>query len=1074
MTCHLGQEEVYSLWVWIRSFPQTSSISFEPNDDTADPTKYILNWLKTTEIARAILSVSQEICSTSSSHDPFYDDDSDKIWQEIDRRTGDNPNDSSFVSHNSDLISENKKMEYNLAEHCRILGALLCRAVSEECVRRQEYIGRILSLNASVQENESIIVSVMNVDVQMVLMKIIQDGQCIMSSDDKTLNPMQEDERDEDFSVYIADMCESRIESVQESEFVSVDSMKKKEGRRIGWQESFPEKESIENIAEKHNEHSGQRSAWILKDFEDKETNSFSVDEDNDKTFESVPSLMNQLEVEILQRQEENEEMEEQILRLREREEFLEAELEGLKTNYDLQMLRKESESIALIEHHEAEITKLREEIQQWSRRQRDFEDNKVKLQEMQDEIDLLQNSQTKLLYTEDQLKKCRAKLNDLHDVKDQLEREEEAHGKAVEQLLKLENELNQLQPLKRQLETYKTRATQAEVKLAECEHKLDQSRLHIEQLTRSNRDLTERTISHRCEAEDLRERLRQNEILCESDSVNGIGEGISELNPQLKAELSRLRNENSRLTEFAAQRTEDSVVKLQERLEDVQRIADKFKEQYFSTKSELETTQRDLASAKQIIANLEFDIEGWKENVASLESTLAHEKQQAEDERKAAKLKLEKTVHDLENKLENEIASMKVDYEIILNKERTHAKQKSLEAQARMEETISQHTEELKELRQKFEDEHSQQRSATEFKLKEMEDQHKIQIESERAEAKSELEALKQKGKGMLNSQKEKAAAELTEVRQDFEAEIVRINAAYNELSEREKTLRDKAKKRYESDKKKLKTASAKIIAYELHCEELQDAKEKLEKQLKNAKEENDKFRRQIGVRFAGDSNLESALEKLQSKYSEILEENRALKRQLTYAEEQTMVETVLAKEESFGPSSSSYAAPPSGSTLASLREECEEEIRVLKDENRELIMKNTACVSDLKKSEQRTWQLEEAVSKLKTELTTAKLAIERLEHQAESSTERAFPTLTSRIHSPEPDEAERYILHSTENLPPSEISIPKSPTKRDSPVKSIQPPGKRKKKHVPSLMEYTQLGSTSQVGTTGECKQS
>ena len=52
MTCHLGQEEVYSLWVWIRSFPQTSSISFEPNDDTADPTKYILNWLKTTEIAR--------------------------------------------------------------------------------------------------------------------------------------------------------------------------------------------------------------------------------------------------------------------------------------------------------------------------------------------------------------------------------------------------------------------------------------------------------------------------------------------------------------------------------------------------------------------------------------------------------------------------------------------------------------------------------------------------------------------------------------------------------------------------------------------------------------------------------------------------------------------------------------------------------------------------------------------------------------------------------------------------------------------------------------------------------------
>jgi molybdopterin converting factor small subunit len=72
-------------------------------------------------------------------------------------------------------------------------------------------------------------------------------------------------------------------------------------------------------------------------------------------------------------------------------------------------------------------------------------------------------------------------------------------------------------------------------------------------------------------------------------------------------------------------------------------------------------------------------------------------------------------------------------------------------------------------------------------------------------------------------------------------------------------------------------------------------------------------------------------------------------------------------------------YDSPTSGSTISQLRAEYEETIRLLNDEKRELVMKNSATISDLQRMEQRSWHLEDEICRLKEELTSAHLKIQR-----------------------------------------------------------------------------------------------
>ena len=70
-------------------------------------------------------------------------------------------------------------------------------------------------------------------------------------------------------------------------------------------------------------------------------------------------------------------------------------------------------------------------------------------------------------------------------------------------------------------------------------------------------------------------------------------------------------------------------------------------------------------------------------------------------------------------------------------------------------------------------------------------------------------------------------------------------------------------------------------------------------------------------------------------------------------------------------------------GSTLTQLRSEYEETIEGLKDEKRELVMKISAAITEKKRAEQRSCNLEEELSKTKDKLASTELSLQRFDYR-------------------------------------------------------------------------------------------
>ena len=150
-----------------------------------------------------------------------------------------------------------------------------------------------------------------------------------------------------------------------------------------------------------------------------------------------------------------------------------------------------------------------------------------------------------------------------------------------------------------------------AEVKLAECQEDLKHLTNISQNLTSAHKELLKGAKMHQEEADELRKRLYDDESTAEG-SASAIGEGISELNPKVREELDRLRNENQRLQDFAAKREDDAVQMLEEKLDDESRRLDKFKDQYFATKADLELSRKELNQSITQEGQLRIAINEW------------------------------------------------------------------------------------------------------------------------------------------------------------------------------------------------------------------------------------------------------------------------------------------------------------------------------------------------------------------------------------------------------------------------------------------------------------------------------
>jgi hypothetical protein len=167
----------------------------------------------------------------------------------------------------------------------------------------------------------------------------------------------------------------------------------------------------------------------------------------------------------------------------------------------------------------------------------------------LHDEVDVLRPQAVKLDLAESQLERFRSKLDELNDIKQQLRVESAAHSETYDKLVLFEGEVEGLRKLKPQVDQYRAQFAETSIATQELELRLQDKEAAVERLQseistlRGGQSDTQQQQQHM--AEELRATAEQ---LRERERVNGIGEGMSELNPALMQELNKLRSENKDL----------------------------------------------------------------------------------------------------------------------------------------------------------------------------------------------------------------------------------------------------------------------------------------------------------------------------------------------------------------------------------------------------------------------------------------------------------------------------------------------------------------------------------------------
>ena len=906
-------------------------------------------------------------------------------------------------------------------------------------------------------------------------------------------------------------------------------------------------------------------------------------------------------------------------------------------------MMKLESAALRRAEElradHEAEIFRLQNELEGLQETKIREEIARHELESMRDEMDLLEHNTEKLAETEEKFRKCRERLEQLGDVKEALKREEEAHSVSVSECLRLENELKALQPLRRQLEDYKTRAIDAEVRLAECQKDLKRLTNISQHLSSAHKKLLKGAKVHNDVANELRKRLYDDEATHEEHSAATLGEGISELNPKVKEELERLRNENAQLKEFAAKREDDAVQLLEEKLDDATRLSDKFKEQYFSTKGDLEITRSELRISMEQEAHLRVAVEEWTskwtqldkllhETTASLDqlkldlegtermleeskgreiglvedlqkwkdtaevaqglaesrsveiaetkrelndilnsflasqerekllnadvddwvgkftvlqdthsvlqqshdatceslkvklaelneaksreellredkANLLGEKNLMEELLKAEKLSkdeaiiaskdhLDRTCEQLKEKGRKDLLDLHERMNALLEQERQANRNHLIKAATEYKELVQTSTEAMNEKQKQIDAMLTSIREGHVSEVTTLKDQYEEEIESLKKQAANDRESLIEKGKAMLRKTKSKAEAEINEIEDELSRSKELLSQQEKEYAEyQEKTLAKIA-----SYKHQLLFATSRMTELTTENDDMHEKMNTLEREKFTVLEENDRFRRQLGGRYGADGKTQNQLETLQKEFNAILDENRELKKAIV--KRSTLAAISEASFEPTGPTPYSSTGV-SGSTLTQLREEYEEQIQALNDEKRELVMRNSAAITDVQKAEQRSWELEKELARLKDELTSTKLAVQRAERFVEESSmvnDESFQEVDENMYEP------RMILDTSSVAPsvdvrpaPFQNSAIHTPTNRKGVKQVLADSGSQPvvtatfdtslsvpiKPHVPasavrqlpSLMDMTQMGEIPGGGQS-ECKQS
>lgn len=293
----------------------------------------------------------------------------------------------------------------------------------------------------------------------------------------------------------------------------------------------------------------------------------------------------------------------------------------------------------------------------------------------LQDQIDVHKEKAEKFDALEKSVVKLKEKLTDLQEVRQQLKIECENHSRTYNSLIEAEQELDVLRPFRAQVEDYRTELAEKSILIAELQAKLQSADQEIKSMQHKIQYLEEGKQAILSSQSHLASELMQtSEQLRATEKYSGIGEQMSEFNPLLMQELSKLKAENHDLLGKLDRTSLSALDKLQKELADTKAVNKSLQDKWITTKQALEDANQDIDQLrKQLLEQSRL----YAEMVQTKDEELA----EAGRKRKRCEEEYEERIKKQEQDHLEQLETLEEEHESALE-EMESAHQKAIEAE--------------------------------------------------------------------------------------------------------------------------------------------------------------------------------------------------------------------------------------------------------------------------------------------------------------------------------------------------------------------------------------------------------
>lgn len=240
-----------------------------------------------------------------------------------------------------------------------------------------------------------------------------------------------------------------------------------------------------------------------------------------------------------------------------------------------------------------------------------------ARMHSLQDDLEIVKPQAERCEALENNLMKMREKLEKLSDVDARLSTEQAQHQLTYEKMICAEQQLAALKALEPQLELYRSELAEIRISSEDQLMQLGQQSALIRQLEDENSRLSGGQQAQLKQQQSLVQELAMaSEELRTSNRCQGVGEGVSELNPALMQELHRLRSDNSDLQAKIVRCSTDALAKMDKEIADVKCVNSSLQGKWTKTKDQ-------LAAAERMVADLQLQLINERSAVMELRQRL-------------------------------------------------------------------------------------------------------------------------------------------------------------------------------------------------------------------------------------------------------------------------------------------------------------------------------------------------------------------------------------------------------------------------------------------------------------------